>query len=97
MPIPWECCPHTEKSDYYGGPDSPGFTIWPDGAVVSGLSVDSGRLINAAADMRTLIADMVDAMDGTCEFAMWDDGWQEIYLRCKRILEGTNEQDRRVD
>jgi hypothetical protein len=51
MAIAWECSPHTTKSDYYGGPDSPGFTIWPDGAIVSGLTVGSGRLINAAADM----------------------------------------------
>jgi hypothetical protein len=51
MPIPWSCDPHLPGSDYYGGPDSPGFTVWPDGAIVSGLSLSSGRLINAASEL----------------------------------------------
>ena len=43
----WDLLRHSEQSDY--GPDA--YTLWPDGAVLKGLSPDSASLVRAAAPM----------------------------------------------
>jgi len=41
----WDLLRHSEQSDY--GPDA--YTLWPDGAILKGLSPESASLIGAAA------------------------------------------------
>lgn len=85
MAIPWSCDPHTPKSDYYGGPDSPGFTIWPDGAICSGLTRKSGHLINAASDLLAALKEAYDALDYAQ--AQVDSDTDRMHLtRCRRKI-----------
>ena len=48
---------------------------------------DDRSLIAAAPEMLQAVVDMIDSIDGECEFTMWDDGWQELYLRAKKLVD----------
>lgn len=85
MAIEWSCDPHLRGSDYWGGEDSPGYTIWPDCAICSGLSRSSGHLINAASDLLE-VARIAASMLGGDDTGPDDEDMRDVWEKVHRAI-----------
>ena len=57
-------------------------------SVVRGYTpTQSLRLMNEAAELRSIVEDMTLCIEGEGELLMWDDSWQDVHRRAKEVLD----------
>ncbi len=44
-------------------------------------------LLLTAPELSSVVTDVTLAIEGEGEFQMWDDSWQEIYKRAKKVIQ----------